>query len=274
MQIYSLLDEGVARALFKKLLFCVASALLISTAYSQRPTPAQPPGVQFDANLSYSTEGELILSYALTNGGAKPLVVDPAKLFIYYGPNSIPYKLVRSPAPGLANRLSLGETEHGTVTIGDPPFDSDNLQLVWLLFEIGPNLEHTLLIHFGDMISSGYTSDTYLGRQSLLALGDLCRNALAPLRVSTQKVMKRSSTTPIFFYRLHRSGTDSVCALVPNHSRSFSTSPYLPTPARQSTGSNHRFVIAEQYRVRASARVALPFDLERAFGRRYDRTAS
>ena len=110
-----------------------------------------PAGINFETVLSYSVDGAITVHYALTNSGARPLVVDTEHLAVVYGDTKLPFTLRRSPAPGRANRLSLGETEHGTLTVANPPLDSDNVQLVWTVTEIAPTTHHTLLRTFGEM---------------------------------------------------------------------------------------------------------------------------
>lgn len=132
---------------------CLCAAVCaVSLGLAQAPpSSAQPEGLTFEVTLVYSAEGNLALHYTLSNRGATPFVVDPANLFVFYGETRFPYRLVRSPPPGRANRLSPEETERGTLFITAPPYDSDNLQLVWELFEIGPGTRHTLLETFGEM---------------------------------------------------------------------------------------------------------------------------
>lgn len=102
--------------------------------------------------MSYTPDGGILLFYVLSNIGTTPFVIEPSELKIYYGAQEAPYGFTHSPAPGLANQLSQGESEFGNITIVNPPLDSDNLQLVWPLFEMGPERHHTLLRSFSDIL--------------------------------------------------------------------------------------------------------------------------
>ena len=116
------------------------------------PDVADPAGLEFDIAMSYSPDGDILLFYVLSNVGNTPFSVEPSELKIYYGTQETPYGFTHSPAPGLANQLSHGESEFGNITIENPPFDSDNLQLVWPLLELTSANKHTLLRSFGDII--------------------------------------------------------------------------------------------------------------------------
>ena len=138
-------------------LYLFAVVCAFSVGLGQTPLgQGQLEGLLFEVTLAYSAEGDIAVHYTLGNRGAAPFVVNPADLFVFYGETSLPYRLLRSPAPGRANRLSPGETEQGTLLISAPPHDSDNLQLVWELFEIGPGVWHTLLETFGEMTVETY----------------------------------------------------------------------------------------------------------------------
>lgn len=144
------------------------------------PSPAvQTPHLILDLTLSYAPEGSVMLEYRLTNVGTAPFVVDPSDLQVLYGAAQLPYKLVHTPAPGRANRLSPGEAESGTITVSDPPHDSDNLLLIWSVTEIGPNVEHILLKRFGDMILKSNGAAMQLPKQRALASG-VRRRRVAP----------------------------------------------------------------------------------------------
>lgn len=117
---------------------------------------ARPETLTFEVQMAYTPDGDIILYYSLSNHGTTPFVVDPGKLSIWYGEVSMPYALERSPAPGRANRLSPNETEKGILTIFNPPYDSDNLQLSWQIFEIGPGVYHTLLRTFADIATESH----------------------------------------------------------------------------------------------------------------------
>ena len=152
----------------------VVTLLFAAVAQGGDPPPVratQTAHLTLDVTLSYAQEGSITLQYRLTNVGETPFVVDPSDLQVLYGEADIPYKLVHSPAPGRANRLSQGEAESGTITVSDPPHDSDNLLLMWSVLEIGPNTEHILLKRFGDMIlkSEGAAVQTP-GKQGTLSV--------------------------------------------------------------------------------------------------------
>ena len=121
------------------------------TAFAQDARPGHPQGTSFETTLEYTSNGDIKVHYTLSNYGNTTFVAKPADLFIYYGTTSLPYQLVHSPAPRLAHRLSKDESETGTVLITNPPYDSDHLQLVWQLYEMGPDRYHTLLRTFGEI---------------------------------------------------------------------------------------------------------------------------
>ena len=118
-------------------------------------TPLFPLGLLFEADLFQPRQNEIIIQYRLINESDNPVINDPFRLRVYYGDTSIRYNRTSSPVAGRPNFLAPGEAEYGQIIVPQAPASLADLELEWVLIEVGPGTPHRLIRNFADIARFG-----------------------------------------------------------------------------------------------------------------------
>ena len=113
--------------------------------------PLFPQGLLFEADFFRPRQTEIVIQYRLINESQHPIINDPYRLRIYYGDSSVEYDRESSPASGRPNYLAPGESEFGQIVIPKAPNDIDELELEWVLTEVGPGTQHKLIRNLAEL---------------------------------------------------------------------------------------------------------------------------